>query len=545
VPYDIVEFTYIPNSPSSFDVSGVNAFVVPMTMTPQQMPLLGSVGIQPIKSNPTDPTYTNISRQMIGTAYTQFMTHDLQGGPEFQRLLYGSSVPHPADPCYATAPSAPDNQFFAIVNPWFWINQNNTCDPQTSFWNNYWNVVLDEFFKDGNKLKVNVGGVDEYTGTCVMDNGVLTYTFKDGADSDVLNTACTSPGRVLKLPKPSSTVPSGDPYVSQAAKLLFGNTAEFFCQGTCCKFPDGDGGQIIDAILQAFNRGVALDGLNPQLIPIASAKTTSFVLPAPGSNPLAIATITTTSPHGMPLGPLNASYNVNISGCNVSGYNGIQPSAAAYLITVLSPTVFTFPYVLGTLATPNSPIDSITRSTDGINSAVALSSAPLSAITVGEHVYINSPTNSAGYHGEYTVMAITDATHFSIQASFTSNTSGGICWRGFSAAGPGGTATPVGASSIAWNNSNNWYAPANPSHQAQAYNTYSKFLHYSTIEGTDSRLGGTPIFIDNRAYGFSLDETPTGPYPGQPVSPKFDTQIQDGSTINLTLSPWRFTPTNP
>jgi hypothetical protein len=238
---------------------------------------------------------------------------------------------------------------------------------------------------------------------------------------------------------------------------------------------------------------------------------------------------------------------VNISGCNVSGYNGIQPSAAAYLITVLSPTVFTFPYVLGTPTTPNSPIVSITPAADGSNSAVvALLSAPSSAITAGELVYINSPTNAAGYHGEYTVMAITNETHFSIQATPTSVTSGGICWRGFSAAGPGGTATPVGASSIAWNNSNNWYgAPSNPGHTPQPYNTYSKFLHYSTIGGTDSRLGGTPIFINNQAYGFALDETPDGPYAGQPVSAKFDQTIPDGSTINLTLSPWRFTPINP
>ncbi|MEN9641428.1 MAG: hypothetical protein RIR77_617 [Planctomycetota bacterium] len=544
VPFDIVEFTYKPGSTSTFDVSGVNCFVVPMTMTPQQQnPSLGSVGIQPIQLNP-DPTYTNISRQMIGTAYTQFMTNDLQGGPEFQRLLYGPSVPQPADPCYATAPSAPDNQFFAIVNPWFWINQNNTCDPHTSFWNNYWNLVLDEFFKDGNKLKINVGGTVEYTGTCAQDpenSNVLTYTFQNEAaipPAYVMNSACPGVSTLLKLPRPSSSVLPGGPYVSQAAALLFGNTADIF---PCKKFPDQFGGQIIDAILEAFGRGVALDGLNPLPLPILSATSTHFQPATPIANPRGIAKITTNGTLGMPLG-LQSS-KVTIAAVGVPNYNGIKPTADddAYRLNVTSANEFTFAYDIPT----SDQISSVSPATTGPGAVVKLQRAPSPAITVGEVVYIQ--TNNA-YPGQYRVTGTVDSTNFIIDAPARGTQAGGIVRRLWSQAGPGGTVALVGASSVAWNNFNNWYAPGNPTHTPQAYNTYSKFLHYSTINGTDSRLTsprGTPIFIDNKAYGFSLDETPVGPYSGGVVSPKFEESILDGSTINLTLSPWRFTPINP
>ena len=529
VPYDIVEFTYIPISKSTFDVSGVNCFVVPMTMTPLQLPLLGSVGIN-----------TNISRDRIGTAYTQFMTHDLQGGAEYQRLLYDSSVLQPKGSCYATAPSAPDTQFFAIVNPWFWINQNNTCSSTTtSFWNNYWNVVLDGFFVDGNKLKINVNGPKEYTGTCALDpdSNVLTYTFVDESTSTtVLNTACTTSGTVLKLPRPSST-PIPPSSVSQAAALLFGNTADIFCEGTCCKMPAGPGGQIIDAILEAFGRGVALDGLNPQPIQIASATSTSFEGPTAIASPRGIAKITTNGTHGMPLGRQSASCKVNIVGVGVSDYNGIKPTAnnPAYGIYVSSDSEFTFAYDTG-----NVVMDSVSAQKTG-DPMVTLHEAPSSPITQGEVVYLTNatPDNNAG---QYTVTEVINLTQFKINANVNGTTSGGNVWRLWSQAGSGGTVTPVGASSVAWNNFNNWYgAPGNPTHTPQAYNTYSKFLHYSTIEGTDSRITsprGTPIFIDNKAYGFGLDETPVGPYSGETVSPKFELEINDGSTINLTLSPW-------
>jgi len=163
--------------------------------------------------------------------------------------------------------------------------------------------------------------------------------------------------------------------------------------------------------------------------------------------------------------------------------------------------------------------------------------------TQGEVVYFQS-VSIAAYNGQHIVTGVANnQITINLPGHPTSGAAGGICWRGLYAAGTGGTVTPYGASTIAWNNFNNWYAPTNSSHQAQTYNTYSKFLHYSTINGTDSRLGvDPPIFFKNQAYGFPLDENPNGPYIGPEVPAKFDGTIKQGSTLNLTLSPWLITP---
>ena len=164
--------------------------------------------------------------------------------------------------------------------------------------------------------------------------------------------------------------------------------------------------------------------------------------------------------------------------------------------------------------------------------------------TQGQVVYLQSINDVKGaYDGQYTVTGVSD-NKFTIDLpgdqTATGTGRGGIIWSGLYAPGTGGTVTPFGASTVAWNTFQNWYgAPGNPLHASQPYNAYSKFVHYSTIEGTDSRKhGGTPIFINNQAYGFSLDENPNGPYTGTEVPSKFDQSITDGSTLTLTLNPW-------
>jgi hypothetical protein len=92
--------------------------------------------------------------------------------------------------------------------------------------------------------------------------------------------------------------------------------------------------------------------------------------------------------------------------------------------------------------------------------------------------------------------------------------------------------TPInsGESTIAWNNSANWYQSGN------VCNLYAKFLHYSDINGNDSRLSGNPpIFYNNAAYGFSMDEDPNGVYNGGNVPSKTETPVGGGSTINIVL----------
>lgn len=108
----------------------------------------------------------------------------------------------------------------------------------------------------------------------------------------------------------------------------------------------------------------------------------------------------------------------------------------------------------------------------------------------------------------------------------------------------GVSTTPItsGQTTTAWNNTANWYnkhtSTAFPSFNA-VYNTYAKFLHYSTANGTDNRVdGGVPIFAGNAAYAFSEDENPNGPYSGGTVPSKTVNPVGPNDTLTITLGPW-------
>ena len=529
VPFDLVEFTYLPGQSSTFDLTAVNGFVVPMTLTTtDSQPQRGStsIGTQP----------TGISRADIDTAFTKFMGkgqsagNDPQGG-NFRQLLYGPAASAP----FAAPPATPADQFFSIASPWFWIaNQNNTQNATPSGLNSYWDDTLDAFFKVGNILKIDVGTSDaqgiaiEYTGTSSLVNGVSTYSFKDQFDTTVMNTVTNLP---LMLPKPN--------HGYDAASFVFGNTLQYqpalFPNGD---FPGGVGNLIINSIMESLNRGVALDGLNPTPIGISQATSTSFSIPSANANPVGVATITTVVPHGL---PPNGAERVIISGVSVQDYNGTQPVPASTL-TVTSPTAFTFTYNIDQIAANKSVIGQVVPGTyDAQTNTTPATVTVVSGATPTQSqvVYLQS-INGAPYDGQYTVTGGSGNTFtIDLLGNQTATGLGGIIWSGLYAPGTGGTVTPFGASTVAWNAFQNWYgAPLNPSHPSQPYNAYSKFVHYSTIDGTDSRLGGTPIFINNQAYGFSLDENPNGPYTGTEVPSKFDQSITDGSSLTLTLNPW-------
>ena len=516
--FDIVEFTYIPGSLSTWDISGVNGLVVPMTMgVTQPGPDLGLVGIQP-----------GISREKISTAYTTFMTHEGVHGAAFQQLLYWYGGGDAYNGCFLVPPEVPNGQFFAIPSPGTWLaNAHEGCNSLSSL-NTYWDQAIDTFFVLGKTLKVVVSNdsLKEYTGVCSTVSGAVSYTFTDESNATVLT-----------LPKPAHGIPS--------SSFVFSNINE---EGLGV----GDGSLIIDSIMEALNRGVALDGFNPTQIPISTATSTSFQLPplSPNGhqpNPMGVATITTTLPHGIPHVSSNNPYKLNIAGVSVTDYNGTQPATTTYALTVVSPTQFTFEYNIDNLVVNTGgehiildnvqPGTTYSQASNTTAATVTLHSGTMP--TQGEVVYIATNT----FKGQYSVLPPIGANTFTIeipgnQANGAAQ-GGGIVWR-MAAAGTGGSATPRGASTIAWNNSDNWYgAQGNSTHTPQVYNTYSKFLHYSTINGTDSRCGKEmPIYIKNHAYGFPLDENPDGPYIGPEVPAKFDGTIKEGSTINLTLSPW-------
>ncbi|SDR34721.1 hypothetical protein [Pseudovibrio sp. Tun.PSC04-5.I4] len=94
------------------------------------------------------------------------------------------------------------------------------------------------------------------------------------------------------------------------------------------------------------------------------------------------------------------------------------------------------------------------------------------------------------------------------------------------------TSLNAGFSTEKWNDWTQWYKAGKICH------SYSKFLHYSDVDGTDSRLSGKPsIFLRNAVYGFSMDENPIGPYDGPEVPSKTRSNISSG-TVNITVGAW-------
>jgi hypothetical protein len=109
--------------------------------------------------------------------------------------------------------------------------------------------------------------------------------------------------------------------------------------------------------------------------------------------------------------------------------------------------------------------------------------------------------------------------------------------RGVGPAGVSATAITSGESTTAWNTAANWYKAGNVSH------VYAKFLHCSDVDGNDYRVVGTdPILFGGAAYGFSMDETPIGPYSGPNVPFKTTQNVPDGSTVTITVGPWAAVP---
>jgi hypothetical protein len=105
--------------------------------------------------------------------------------------------------------------------------------------------------------------------------------------------------------------------------------------------------------------------------------------------------------------------------------------------------------------------------------------------------------------------------------------------RGVAVSGVSTKPITNGESTTAWNNPATWYQAGAVSH------VYAKFLHYSAIDGSDSRLSGKhAIYFGQAAYGFSEDENPNGPYTGPNVPSKTPGNVPDGSTVKVIVGPW-------
>lgn len=496
---------------STFDVSAVDGLAIPMTLTASQVKAgnASSVGIN------TGPGFT---REAIGTAFGTFMTNDPLGhvvppnpnpaARDFSKLRYNAATP------VFKLPFLPAGQFNAITAPKDWLANQPSADANADPLASFWDTTIDNFFRNGNTLSIYLGkdaAHPIYSGSSdgtqfTLSNGVETHHFSKPA------AGLASALYVWSQPNPGS----------------------------------GNRGLLQDQIWQALCRGVALDGVNPATINVQAATSTGWVPPVTGvHNPLGVATITTSTPHGL---PLNSTPNVAILGVSQTDYNGIRA------VTVTGANTFTFTYQ------PNSgnPYGSIAHASSGAyepltnTTPVTVTMTPGGTVPAqGDTVYLTT-ISVAGYNGQQVVTGSNPSGNtftYSLPGNQTLGTgNGGIVWGGLYAPGTGGT-VDAGGSSTAWNSFTNWYtqhtSTAFPSFQS-VYCPYSKFLHDSTLQGTVDTTGTSSIYLHNAAYGFGEDENPIGnPYTGPLVPSKLDGTVFDDSSVTIRLAPWTATVTRP
>lgn len=176
----------------------------------------------------------------------------------------GGSATNVALPIFQAPPSVPDNQFDVIAAPKDWLIQQGASvaidDPMAA----WWDTTIDAFFKEGNYLQVAVGTplvgnpVSQsrmYTGTYnTTTNAFDFYWSADSTKAVQFSISKPTPENITPaIAPPPSSDPSYPKYVSLANALWVWAQAAI---------PSGDQGLVWDQILQAFCRGVALDGVS-------------------------------------------------------------------------------------------------------------------------------------------------------------------------------------------------------------------------------------------------------------------------------------------
>lgn len=436
-------------------------------------------------------------------------------------------------PMLLQAPFTPAGQFNTIAAPKDWLaNQTSSTSPPGSAANldplaTFWTDTINTFFADGNSLSIYLGKEPDapiYTGQA--NNGVYTLSNKK-SDGTPVNTF-------------TFAKPTADPTTGQTVDLA--NALYVWSQPNP---GSGDQGLLQDQIWSAICRGVALDGVSPVAISVQSATSTGWVAPVQGvHNPLGTATITTATPHGL---PINSTPNVVISGVSTTSYNGIQA------VTVTGTNTLTYTYQPNGGNTYGSIDNAVVGTYDPSTNSTPVTVTMNAGGTVPQHgdiIYLTT-ISVVGYNGQQVVTGASGNTFtYSLagdQSSLTTG-NGGIVWGGLYAAGTGGT-VDAGGTSTAWNDTTNWYkqhtSTAFP-HFQSIYCPYSKFLHYSTISGDIDTTGQNSIFLGNAAYGFGEDENPIGnPYMGPLVPSKLDGTVADGATVEIYLVPWTASTTAP
>jgi len=522
---DIVEFYYAGSGNSTFDLSGVDGFALPLTLNASSV----TQGVSQVGIN----TSLGASREQVGTAFSQFITKEpvaVKDDAKFGRLLY--TGPTSVNPLTVAAQSA---QGTPLTGVQVRVVQAESIVAKAT-------TTAAHGLVPGQAITVSGAG-SPYDGSfTVTATGLTDTTLTDKEFTYAMNGTSKVTATATVTPTNSGVIATSQ--ANLAVQLAPGSQAP--TAGSTVQLVNVPNGPFAPAAnVNAFYTVQSIPsnaGLPDTTVVLASTTGQTFTV----GNSTGGGTLQTPVFVTPPTLPDNQFYVIAAP----KDWLVQQPHAAAILDPMVSwwdTTIDAF-FTSGNFlqVAVGSPLASrsytgkyntVTKAFD-FRPGTATSGTPAFSIAkpTPENVTPALPNDPA-----YNQLA--NALWVWAQAAIPKGDHG-LVWdqivqafcRGVALDGVFTQAPTEGQSNAAWTNTSNWY-------RTGTYCPYSKFLHFGTLGGGTDFTGTRSIYTGGLAYGFSEDEVPIGSDGKKLSNPlggpsKMDSTVPDGATMTLTVNPW-------
>jgi hypothetical protein len=514
---DIVEFYYAGSGTSTFDVSQVDGFALPLTLQ-----------ASPVASGPSqvgvNPALAGINRQGIGEAFQAFIQNepaDVATIGLFGRLLYDGPVD--VNPL-TVAPPSTTGKALTNVNLAQWQGASVMATAAAAH-----GLVPEQ--------AINVSGAGTpYDGSFVVGDTGLT-------DPSLNGNQFTYNVPTIPSGSPSGTVTPTD------SGVIATSTVNLVVQVTSGTAPSPGTAVQLSGVAAAFDGPYtvlplpAVAGLPTSAAYLATTSGQNFT-PGSTSGGGILGVPVFVAPPSVPLGQFYGIAAPKDWLANQTVATANSDPMAAWWDTTIDAFFAAGNYL-------QVAIGATTSYTGVCNATLAFDFYPGLSTSGTPSFSIAKPAPSGGQSER-----LANATWVWAQAGIPANQQGtvwdqivqafcrGVAMDGVLTSVP----TTTGQSNAAWTNTANWYTEhtsASFPNFTSRYCPFSKFLHYGTLQGGTDRTGSSSIYLQNLAYGFSEDETPLGA-DGSAISTgvpsKMDGTIPDGAAMTLIVGPFPLPP---
>lgn len=531
---DIVEFFYAGSGRSTFDVSQVDGFALPLTLTSSKVTPPG----EPTKVG-VNPKLTNLSRQGIGEAFSLFINNEPAPvqAHQFNRLLYtGATDDNPLVVGPAAQPGTP----LTGVSMARWTNPDGSVPTNIITLT----TVGPHGLVPGQAITIESSD-PQYQGSYTVANTGLTPGSGPGGVQLLENQFTVNLNAV-----PANSSASGIVTPTNAG-VIATSAASLVVAVTLGTPPASGTVQLSDVPDGSFSIAVngpytvlpmpADAGLPANAVYLATTTGQTFSV-GDSSGGGTLSTPVFTAP---PAVPDDQFYAIAAP----KDWLANQPVSTANddpLVTWWDATVNDFfkagNFLQVAVGTGNYT-GNYTGTYNAVTNAFDFRTGLATTGTVAFSIAKPTPENVFGDKYTSQSQSLANATWVWGQGNIPGGNRG-LVWDQIVAAFCRGVAldgvftsapATIGQSNTAWTVVSEWYR------NASTYCPFSKFVHYATLTGATDRTGTESIYVGNYAYGFSEDETPLGPSGtaiATQVPSKMDGTVPDGETVTLTINPW-------